>query len=299
VDTDRNLLFGVTDGYAALLAAGGLAPRQDLRIAFFTCLANMTRCQNLLGEVAMRNGDVAAMHDYFLRSVELTRSLRRLDPGSLWHRRMLAVNVGRHGELCTSAGELKRAEEECRTALRLARDLRDVDPGSAENDALVALQHYRLGVVADRKGERERALAQFAECRRILQNLVRFVPGNRAYQKELMLILPRLGEHQTAAELAEKARAPAVNNPRELLALASVYAMCIPEVGRDKPPEALSPTEKELRRRYTDTSLALLRQVAALGYSDWGYLQIEVNLDAIRPHPEFQALVARMKQGAR
>jgi tetratricopeptide (TPR) repeat protein len=294
-----NGLLASPDGFGSLLAASGLAPRQDLGVAIFSYLSSMTRIQNLLGEVAIRNGDVAAMHDYFLRSIELTRSLRRLDPASLWYRRTLATNTGRHGELCISTGELDRAEEDCRTALRLARDLRDIDPGSPENDAEVALQHYRLGVVAERKGERERALAQFAECRRIYENLVRFFPNNKIYQRHLCLILPRLGEHQAAAKRADQDRAKVAHNPHELLDIACVYSMCIPEVGRAKPPGALTPAEKELRQHYTDTCLATLREAAALGFSDWGYLQIEVNLDAIRPHPEVRAIVAKMKQGTR
>jgi tetratricopeptide (TPR) repeat protein len=263
---------------------------------FYLCLDNVTRSQNLLGEVAMRNGDVAAMHDYFLRSLELTRTLRRLDPGSLKFRWTLAVNTGRLGELCISAGEMDKAEEYCRAALRLARDLRDIDPGSPEHDLQVSLQHYRLGVVADRKGERDQALAHFKECRRIRENLVRFLPGNANYQKQLMLILPRVGEHEAAAARAAKARVVAARKPEELVEIATVYSMCIPEVGRGKPPQDLIQGEKDLKKQYTDTCLAILRDLAALGFTDWGYMQIEVDFEAIRPHPEFQAIVAKMKQ---
>jgi len=31
------------------------------------------------------------------------------------------------------------------------------------------------------------------------------------------------------------------------------------------------------------------------GFADWGYLQIEVDYEAIRPLPEFQSLIAGMK----
>jgi tetratricopeptide (TPR) repeat protein len=292
-------LLASLDGFGSLFAASELGTRPDVATTFFSCLDNVTRSQNLLGEVAIRQGDVAAMHSYFLRSLELTRALRRLDPGSLKFRWTLVTNTGRHGELCISTGELDKADEYCRAALRLARDLRDVDPGSTEHDLQVSLQHYRLGVVADRKGERDLALAHFAECRRIRENLVRYLPSNRNFQKQLMLILPRVGEHEAAAALAEKWRAQEGRRLEELVELAAVYSMCIPEVGRGKPPEALTESEKELRKKYTDTCLALLREMVGLGFSDWGYLQIEVDLEAIRPHSEFQAIVARMKQGGK
>jgi hypothetical protein len=183
--------------------------------------------------------------------------------------------------------------------LRLARDLRDIDPGSPEHDMQVSLQHYRLGVVADKMGERDRAVTHFTECRRIRENLLRYRPGNGNYQKQVMLILPRVGEHKAAVSLAEKLLPPAADNAEELVEFSSVYAMCIPEVGRGKPPEMLTDGEKALRQKYTDKALALIREAVARGFSDWGYLQIEVDLDALRLLPEFQAIVAKLKQDRR
>jgi hypothetical protein len=75
--------------------------------------------------------------------------------------------------------------------------------------------------------------------------------------------------------------------------------MSIPEVGRGKAPGELTESEQALRKRYTDTALAILREAAALGFSDWGYLQIEVDLEALRPHQEFNAIVEQMKRAGK
>jgi hypothetical protein len=75
--------------------------------------------------------------------------------------------------------------------------------------------------------------------------------------------------------------------------------MCIPEVGRGKAPGELTPEEKKLQKQYADIALDILRTVAAQGFSDWGYLQIEVDYDALRPYPEFQAIVAKFKDKAK
>jgi serine/threonine protein kinase/tetratricopeptide (TPR) repeat protein len=276
-------------------AVSRIGAQPELGTAFFTCIDNVTRSLNLLGEVAIREGDVETMHRNFLRSLELTRTVRRLDPGGLKFRWTLVTNTGRHGELCIATNELDKAEEYCRAALRLARDLRDIDPGSPEHDLQVSLQHYRLGVVADKMGDRDRALAHFNECLRVRQNLVRWRPRNENYRKQVMLVLPRLGEHKEATDLAAQMRRRVAKDSPELVEIAAVYAMCIPEVGRGKAPEALTESEKGLRKQYADTFLAILRDLVAQGFSDWGYLQIEVDFDGIRANPEFQALIAKLK----
>lgn len=287
-------LLANPDGYGPFFAAAAMSAHLDLGTPFFIGCDSVTRSQNLLGEIAMRNGDFERMNEYFLHSIELTKSLRRLDPGSLKLRWTMVVNTGRLGELCISAGYLDRAEDHCRTALRLARDLRDVDPGGTEHDLQVALAHYRIGVVLDKKGQREQAIAQFKECRRIRENLANWQPRNSNYQKQVMLVLPRVGEHEAAVAAAERSRGGA-EHPSYLLELAAVYSMSIAEVGRDKQSDALTDAEKRLRQRYIDKCLGLVREAVELGFSDWGYLQIEVDLDNIRPHPEFQAIVAKMK----
>jgi tetratricopeptide (TPR) repeat protein len=292
-------LLATPGRHSPLLAIDRLVVRADLNVAFFVCLDNVTRSQNLLGEVALREGDVERMHSEFLASIELAQALRRLDPGSLHFRWNLVTNIGRHAELCISTGELDRAEENGRLALRLARDMRDSDPGSAGHDAQVALQHYRLGVIADRKGQRDGALAHFNECLRIRTSLARYQPSNQDFQKQVMLSLPRVGRHEEAALLADKALKEAGKNGNELVEIATVYAMCIPEVGRGKPAGALTESEQALQKRYTEKALAILRQAAGLGFSDWGYLQIEVDLDGLRPHPEFKAIVEQMKRAGK
>jgi tetratricopeptide (TPR) repeat protein len=290
-------LLASTSGYGSLQVGQRFVARQEMG-GGLDGHYSATRTLVGLGEVAIRAGDVAGMHDYFQRSFSQIRNLRRLDPASLKYRWGLAVSAGRYAELCVCAGDPKRADEQGRMALRLARDLRDIDPGSAEHDALVALMQYRLGVVVDRMGEHDRALAQFMECRRICLNLERFVPGKLAFQK-LMLAQARVGEHAAAAKLAAGLRVQAAKNVLDLVAIASAWAVCVPEVGRNTPPEKLTEAEKSLRKKYSDTAIAVLREAVALGYADWGALQIEVDFEPVRSLPEFKALVAKLKQGTR
>src|SRR5262249_45437270 len=104
------------------------------------------------------------------------------------------------------------------------------------------------------------------------------------------------GRHEEAARLADDAREKAGNRLEDLVEIAAVYAMCVPEVGRGKEPDKLTPAEKALRQKYADTAIGMLRDMAHRGFSDWGYLQIEVDYDALRPYPEFQALIARLRK---
>src|SRR5262249_53717169 len=103
--------------------------------------------------------------------------------------------------------------------------------------------------------------------------------------KRMKLIagLARCGQHQRAAEIAEKLRAGTADS--ELLFEAACgYALCAAAV----------PGEPGLRRSYTDQALGALQEAVTKGYKDAVWIETDPDLDPIRGLPAYKALMAKL-----
>jgi hypothetical protein len=110
-----------------------------------------------------------------------------------------------------------------------------------------------------------------------------------AVQKDLMISLARCGEHERAADMADRIRKGAASDPGSLVDVACTFAVCS---------GAVAANEGQLRERYAERALEALRQAVAQGYRDVINLETEPDLDALRDRPEFQAILTDLTNRA-
>src|SRR5262249_52527505 len=91
-------------------------------------------------------------------------------------------------------------------------------------------------------------------------------------------------------------------NPRNNYNLACNVALCIPLIGAKTGSEGtlkvagLSPSEQELRKRYGDRAMGVLRRAAHGGFVNLEILQSDTDLDPIRERPDFQELIQEVEK---
>ena len=110
-----------------------------------------------------------------------------------------------------------------------------------------------------------------------------------------ILILARLGEHQSAAaalkELAGRKDIP----PADLYQCAAASALCSAAVRQDL---EVSPAVREkLAEEYAHDALRLLRDAIAGGYRDAEHMKQDKDLDAVGEREEFKKLLAEVQAG--
>jgi hypothetical protein len=129
------------------------------------------------------------------------------------------------------------------------------------------------------------AAQHFKECLKIRETLSSKDPANYRKQMDLMLVLPHCGQHQRAAQLAEKLRVGKQKDRELLLTIARCYAQCAAALAGD-------PTRQQQNE---EKALAAMRDAVGQGYKDLISLETDPDLDPVRERPEFQKLLADIK----
>src|SRR5262249_45234016 len=123
-------------------------------------------------------------------------------------------------------------------------------------------------------------------CLKIREALAKGDEKSERKRNDLLLVLPRCGQHARAAELAGEIEKGAKIDRDLLILLAQCYAQCAAAV----------PEQAELRSRYSPRALATLTAALANGYGDLVFLETEPDLDALRGHAEFTSLLTRLRK---
>src|SRR5262249_28051243 len=149
----------------------------------------------------------------------------------------------------------------------------------------LGLANYRTATLAQRLGDPPTADRCNRTCLEIREKLVAADEKNERRQMELILVLPRCGQPARAPELAPKIQG-GTNVDREVLVeVAQCYTQCAAAGSRDS----------SLGKQYMEKALQALDQALSKGYKDIVILETEPDLDALREHPDFQALLARLR----
>jgi hypothetical protein len=174
-------------------------------------------------------------------------------------------------------------------ALAILADLVKAAPDNVDYERYLGLAHYRMATLARRTGDDATAERSNQACLDIRQKLAAKDPNNVRRQMELLLILPRCGQHAGAAERAARLEG-GPNVDRELLVeVAQCYAQCAAAA-------ELKAEDSRLRQEYLDRAVAAIRQALAKGFKDAVMLETEPDLDPLRSHPGFQAVLVQLKQ---
>src|SRR5262249_39145125 len=148
-----------------------------------------------------------------------------------------------------------------------------------------------LAMAALRRDDKKLAAEKFRASLRLREARVREHP-DAAAQHDLMTTMARCGEHRQAADLAERARREASDDPGTLFAVACCRAVCGGGVGQDKPVGELTADDSRLRDHYAGLAVDALRQAVARGYRDVVSLETDPDFDPIRDRPGFKDLLA-------
>jgi hypothetical protein len=104
-----------------------------------------------------------------------------------------------------------------------------------------------------------------------------------------MYALARCGKHVEAAEMATNVRKKLGTISAHVAFAGGCYGLCRAAVGEGKPEAALTPEEKQLRKRYLDLALECLEEARQNSFKEILYLEKDSDFEVLRGVPEFEA----------
>jgi tetratricopeptide (TPR) repeat protein len=190
--------------------------------------------------------------------------------------------------------EPQTAQEHYDQSLQIAESIRDASPKSFAARLNLATALVKRGNVSRRLNNPD-ADDYFRKALDLLEVLAQEEdPEILMVQGELALVLARLGQHERAAERAEKLRQLSPEYSRNLYNVACCYALCAAAVSDSTPVPSTADAES-IRNEYVAKAIDALRQCLKHGLDRSTYLEIDPDLDAIRQAPEFQDIVRELK----
>jgi serine/threonine-protein kinase len=239
-----------------------------------------------LGEASFKLGLGAEAQQYYQQALDLRKPPAVADRAPLVARQDLSVSLIRLGDVCLlllkDAAAARKHYEEC---LELRKQIVALNPRSAHDVGQLADAYYRLATTCLREGQASEAANYYRECLALRKKLAAEDSNDLTRQVVLLLALARCGQVQEAATGAEQLRQQAAQNQQLLYFVACVYALCSAA--------AQNPDEGQV---YQGAALRTLRQALALGWKDLIGLETNPDLDAIRQHPDYAALVAELQR---
>src|SRR5262249_14932103 len=239
-----------------------------------------------LGEVEFRSRNWPAARGHFEQGVALCDRVHWENPKSPRIRWELANTLGNFGAFEGRTGNPAAARKLCTRCLALMQELVDLDPKNHFYLRYLGLANYRVATVGRRLGDAATAERCNRTCLEIREKLVAADAKNERRQIELILVLPRCGQHARAAELAAKVQGGTNVDREVLLEVAQCYTQCAAVVSPDS----------SLGQQYTASALRALDQAICNGFKDVVLLETEPDLDGLRGRADFQALLARLKE---
>jgi serine/threonine-protein kinase len=241
---------------------------------------------SILGDVSIRLDNPALAREYSDKYVNTFEELAAAHPDNSMMRGNLLVAYVRSGDLLLQLRENEAARDYHAKAVQPLRDMLVEDAQNATVKRNLSVALYGLGTACLRLGD-STASDRFQECLNLRKELAARDQSDARAQTDLMLALPRCGEHAPAAEIAERLRERATQNPKNLYNIACCYALCS---------AAVDPDEATVRDRYAAFAFAALRDAIAHGYKALGQLRTDPDLDSIREQPEYLKVVEELKQ---
>ncbi len=248
-------------------------------------LLDLTRSYIALAEVHFRTNDRQKALEYYEECLKVRERLVQEKPDDLRRRWELAAICGNLGDFRLHCGEPELARPLYVRNLEMSRKFVEEDPKNADFMRELGVALMRSGILAFETKSPE-ADGYFKECLAIREKLAQEDTGNERRQVDLMLILPRVGEHEKAAKIADGFAAKAGTADPELhFETARAYAGCVAAAGPDD----------KLRSEYSRKAVEAISRAIDTGYRDWVALETEPDLDPIRNDPEFLSRVAGLK----
>jgi tetratricopeptide (TPR) repeat protein len=248
---------------------------------------DLARSHNALAEVRFRARDWAAAEENFQQALAICDRVARANPQKPLYKWDLTNTLGNFGVFDVRTGRLDEARQHYARYLTLTQELADLDPKNALFQRYLGLANYRSATLATRLNDADTARRCNEKCWLIRERLAAVEAKSERRRIELMLILPRCGQHARAAGEAAKLRNSKSIDREVLVEVAQCYAQCAAAV----------PDNPELSRQYRENAHEALTQAVAQGFKDLVILETEPDLDALRDQPTFQALLDKLRKG--
>jgi tetratricopeptide (TPR) repeat protein len=244
---------------------------------------DLARSYNALAEVHVRSRDWTAARADYAQALAINEAVHREQPANPKYRLELANTFGNQGMFEARAGRLDNAKKSSDRFYAITEELAGLDQKNADYQRAFGKANYQLGMLARRQHDADAAQKLDQKCLQIREQLSASNPKNERRRIELMLVLPRCGQHAGAAAEADKLLSG--NPDREVLVeVAQCYAQCAAAVSGDP----------ALRAAYTDKAIDALTRAIDQGYKDVVILETEPDLDGVRDDSRFQALLQRL-----
>jgi serine/threonine protein kinase len=271
--------------------------------------ADLARSYGNLGiaqSAARRPADVLASYQ---RGHEIRKRLVAANPDVTQFREELARDHNNLGTVYSAMKQPADALEHHEAALQIYLSLvrASSDRGASETAPTPAYASY-LGLTLNNKalaieklGRIEAALPCFVEAIAYQRSAFERAPNNPQFREylsnhigNLAAFHRRQGQHAEAARTAQERKQLWPTHAAQLYNSACEFALCVPLVDRDRSP---APEDQAVRDRYTRLAVDAFRDAVAAGYNNLKLAQEDKDLDPIRSHPEFQALLGQVSSG--
>ena len=230
-----------------------------------------------IGETSVRLGDQATASASFQESVAAVEELVRQNDKILVLKMEMERIYALAGDYQLRIGEPVKARRFYEQSLPLVLDLAKQDPKKFEYQWDLGMLYYRLGLQAVRVKDAAAAKANFLKCRAIREPLATQDKANDRRQMELMLALAHCGDHIRAAAIAAGLERGPRADSELLVDVTRTYAQCA----------LAAAASADLKTRYTNEAVRVLRRAIEMGYRDESYLKTAVDLDPLRDVAEF------------
>ncbi|HEV3383937.1 MAG TPA: serine/threonine-protein kinase, partial [Gemmata sp.] len=245
-----------------------------------------------LANLAMQRDELAKAISFHEEVVKLSEAVFAGRRWSMKTRRDLAFAKGDLGDDLMLAHRDKEGHQIYMESLKLFSQVLAAEPEDLNYSSMVAHAHYRYGTSFIRLGDPKSARLQFDEClklRETVYNAMTDAQQKLNSQPEHMFALARCGKHAEAAEMAANVRKKLGMKPVHLAEVGACYGLCRAAVGEGKPETALTPEEKQLRKKYLDLAIESFEEARKKNYKDILFLEKDADFEALRGVPEYEA----------
>jgi tetratricopeptide (TPR) repeat protein len=235
----------------------------------------------ILGRACAHQGHTEEGRGYLDQCRKLRLEMVQAEPLSALAKQELGRALEACGDLEMESGRVQAARERYQQAQEVFAGLAEKDPSNPEIQWYLANVRYALGTAQQSLGD-AKAEQSFRSCLKTREALLKDDPKNPQRKIELMLVLARLRQHDSASRLAQELAAHAPQHPGVLFAVACGYGQC-----------TLAVADQTLQNRYLDKAAGALTQSVAHGYRDVYSLETHQDLEPLRHYPIFKSVLTR------
>ena len=249
----------------------------------------------LLGRIKARLGQDEEAEKALAEGLTRPRALFKASPASVAQQGLTARAAREYGDFLLMRGKLVEAAEPHELDLDLTRALLQT-PEIVSVESELSDVYYRSATLALKRGDRAGAAKLYRKCLDLRLAVAEARPADPRQPIRVANARARCGQHAEAAAPMEAMAAKYKDDPYVVRQASFNLALSAGAVSDGRPDDKLTADEKKLRDKYADLALTLIEDlVGRLGYKDVVQLRTDPDLDAVRDHPRFRAVVKRLE----